>query len=255
MNEEIEKLIFRAIDGAISQDEFNRLQDVLEVDEDARVFYSRMLSLDQSVSDIAESARGKVVDRPEPHLNSLAGVDAETDSSLRWNLLTYVSIAASAAVLTTLAFYFTRPWSGPEIVRVREVEVAPLNSKKNRVAEVVQRIDCVLENEKWSTADSYFEPGQSIILLDGVVVVEFRKGARVALEGPANLEFLSDNSGFLQSGKLTAVVPDSALGFEILTPSGRLIDHGTEFGMSVDPNGDTETHVFKGEVELIIKSF
>lgn len=251
MNEEIEKLIFRAIDGAISPSEFNRLQDVLEVDEDARVFYSRMLSLDQSVSDIAESARGEAVDRPEVHWNSLAGVDSETDSSLRGHLLTYISIAASAAVLTTLAFYVTRPWSGPEIVRVREVEVAPLNSQKNRVAEVVQRIDCVLENEKWSTADSYFEPGQSIILLDGVVVVEFRKGARVTLEGPANLEFLSDNSGFLQSGKLTAVVPDSALGFEILTPSGRLIDHGTEFGVSVDPNGDTETHVFKGEVELI----
>ena len=33
MNEEIEKLIFRAIDGAISPGEFNRLQDVLEVDE------------------------------------------------------------------------------------------------------------------------------------------------------------------------------------------------------------------------------
>jgi hypothetical protein len=251
MNEEIEKLIFRAIDGAISQDEFNHLQDVLEANEDARVFYTKMLSLDQSVSDIAESARSEAVDRPEVHWNSLAGVDSETDSSLRGHLLTYISIAASAVVLTTLAFYFTRPWSGPEIVRMREVQVAPLSSEKNGVAEVVQRIDCVLENEKWSTVNSSFEAGQSIVLLEGVVVVEFRKGARVTVEGPANLEFLSDNSGFLQSGKLTAVIPDSAIGFEILTPSGRLIDHGTEFGVSVDPNGDTETHVFKGEVELI----
>ncbi|MCP4776548.1 MAG: hypothetical protein GY880_20185, partial [Planctomycetaceae bacterium] len=64
MNEEIEKLIFRAIDGAISPSEFNRLQDVLEVNEDARVFYSQMLSLDQSVSEIAESAGNEVVDRP-----------------------------------------------------------------------------------------------------------------------------------------------------------------------------------------------
>ena len=148
MNEEIEKLIFRAIDGAISQDEFNHLQDVLEANEDARIFYTKMLSLDQSVSDIAESARSEAVDRPEVHWNSLAGVDSETDSSLRGHLLTYISIAASAAVLTTLAFYFTRPWSGPEIVRMREVQVAPLSSEKNGVAEVVQRIDCVLENEK-----------------------------------------------------------------------------------------------------------
>ena len=251
MNEEIEKLIFRAIDGAISPSEFNRLQDVLEVNEDARVFYFQMLSLDQSVSEIAESAGDEVVDRPEVNWNSFKGVEGEAGLSLRGRLLTYMSIAASAVVLTTLAFYFTRSWSEPEMVQVREVEAAPLTSEKNGVAEVVQRIDCVLENEKWSTASSSFESGQSIALLEGVVVIEFRKGARVTLEGPANLEFLSDNSGFLQSGKLTAVVPDTALGFEILTPSSRLIDHGTEFGVSVNSNGDTETHVFKGEVELV----
>ncbi len=251
MNEEIEKLIFRAIDGAISPGEFNRLQDVLEVNEDARVFYSRMLSLDQSVSEIAESLGDEVVGRSEVRRNLLTGIETEPAPSLRRRLLTYASIAAIAVVLTTLAFFFTRTLSEPEIVRLREAEAAPLKSEMSGVAEVVQRIDCVLENEKWSTADSTFEPGQSIILLEGVVVVEFRKGARVTLEGPAKLEFLSDNSGFLQSGKLTAVVPDSAIGFEILTPSSRLIDHGTEFGVSVDSNGDTETHVFKGEVELV----
>ena len=73
MNEEIEKLIFRAIDGAISPSEFNRLQDVLEVNEDARVFYSQMLSLDQSVSEIAESAGIEVVDRPEVICNWMTG--------------------------------------------------------------------------------------------------------------------------------------------------------------------------------------
>ena len=210
-----------------------------------------MLSLDQSVSEIAESLGDEVVGRSEVRRNSLTGIETEPAPSLRRRLLTYASIAAIAVVLTTLAFFFTRTLSEPEIVRLREAEAAPLKSEMSGVAEVVQRIDCVLENEKWSTADSTFESGQSIILLEGVVVVEFRKGARVTLEGPANLEFLSDNSGFLQSGKLTAVVPDSAIGFEILTPSSRLIDHGTEFGVSVDSNGDTETHVFKGEVELV----
>ena len=128
MNEEIEKLIFRAIDGAISPSEFNRLQDVLEVNEDARVFYSQMLSLDQSVSEIAESAGNEVVDRPEVNWNSFKGVEGEADLSLRGRFLTYMSIAASAVVLTTLAFYFTRSWSEPEIVQVREVETAPLIS-------------------------------------------------------------------------------------------------------------------------------
>ena len=251
MDKETEKLIFRAIDGVISPGEFERLQDVLEVNEFARVFYLRMLSLDQSVAELAESARDEIVDRPKANWNSFASGNGKTNTSLRGRWLSYMSIAASAVVLTTLVFYFARPWSGTEIVQVREVEPAPSIPGKKGVAEVIQRIDCVLENEKWGIVDSSFEPGQSITLLEGVVVVEFRKGARVTLEGPANLEFLSDNSGFLQSGKLTAVIPDSATGFEILTPSSRLIDHGTEFGVSVDANGNTETHVFKGEVELV----
>jgi hypothetical protein len=81
-------------------------------------------------------------------------------------------------------------------------------------------------------------------------VIEFARGARVTLESPADLEILSNNSGFLHEGKLTAVVPDSATGFEVLTPDASVIDHGTEFALRVDSTGVSETHVFQGEVEF-----
>src|SRR5262249_37927113 len=69
------------------------------------------------------------------------------------------------------------------------------------------------------------------------------------LEGPSRLELLSGKSARLVRGKLTARVPPSFVGFEILSPQGKIIDLGTEFGVAVFEKGATEVIVFKGSVE------
>jgi hypothetical protein len=83
----------------------------------------------------------------------------------------------------------------------------------------------------------------------GLVEIQFRRGARVVLEGPAKLELLSDNSARLLAGKLAARVPESAHGFEVLSPEGKVIDHGTEFGVAVGEDGAADVVVFEGRVE------
>src|SRR5262249_7159170 len=72
--------------------------------------------------------------------------------------------------------------------------------------------------------------------------------ARVVLEGPATLELLSAKSARLRQGRLTAKVPGPATGFEILSPQGKVIDLGTEFGISVSQDGATDVYVFAGKV-------
>src|SRR5262249_8571004 len=83
----------------------------------------------------------------------------------------------------------------------------------------------------------------------GLAEIRFQCGARVVLEGPASLELLSGKSARLRHGKLTARVPGPATGFAIISPQGKVIDLGTEFGIAVADSGATEVYVFEGKVE------
>jgi ferric-dicitrate binding protein FerR (iron transport regulator) len=87
-------------------------------------------------------------------------------------------------------------------------------------------------------------------LAAGLAVLEFRKGARLTLEGPADLELVSADKCFLHRGALTAHVPPPAVGFIVETANASLVDHGTDFGISANGSGAAKVQVFKGEVEL-----
>ena len=87
-------------------------------------------------------------------------------------------------------------------------------------------------------------------LTAGAAQVEFYSGARVIIEGPAELQLVSANEAFCRSGRLSARVPAAARGFKVGAPGMVVTDLGTEFGMRVVPESAPEVHVFAGKVEL-----
>ena len=84
----------------------------------------------------------------------------------------------------------------------------------------------------------------------GIVRLDFSSGARVAVEGPAQLELVDEMRLVLHRGVVTATVPQSASGFVIDTDSAHVVDLGTAFGVSVSDAGLTDVCVFEGEVEV-----
>ena len=84
----------------------------------------------------------------------------------------------------------------------------------------------------------------------GLARLDFYNGATVTLQGPAEFEIVSPDRTVLTSGILTASVPDSAVGFKVLTPAMDVVDLGTAFGVSVGGDGETDVCVFEGEVEV-----
>src|SRR5262249_53868645 len=108
------------------------------------------------------------------------------------------------------------------------------------------------QNCKWADGagpEQNLQAGKVLTLEMGLAEIRFRCGARVVLAGPATLELLTARSARLRAGKLTARVPPEAIGFELLSPQGRVIDLGTEFGISVSGSGATDVFVFEGKVE------
>lgn len=84
----------------------------------------------------------------------------------------------------------------------------------------------------------------------GMARLDFDNGATVTLQGPAKMEVVSGDQARLQHGILTASIPESAIGFEVVTPAVEVVDLGTSFGVSVGMDGATDVCVFQGEVKV-----
>ena len=87
-------------------------------------------------------------------------------------------------------------------------------------------------------------------LREGLMELVFFNNVTVLLQGPAGVHLKSLDHMVLNHGQFTAEVPEGAEGFTVSTPQGKIIDLGTQFGVSVTEEGNVETHVFSGEVEV-----
>jgi hypothetical protein len=123
---------------------------------------------------------------------------------------------------------------------------------RQMVGRVTGTVDC-----RWGEADQQavdgdgFSLGQGFSLTSGVLEITYNTGAKVILQGPAKYEVESRNGGFMSLGKLTGrVEKPMATGFAIRTPTAVVTDLGTEFGVEVDNQGITTSHVFRGRVQV-----
>jgi len=87
-------------------------------------------------------------------------------------------------------------------------------------------------------------------LTEGYVEITFNDGAEVILQSPVEFTLESARQIFLKSGILTAKVPHEAVGFVVRTNGAVIVDYGTEFGVVAHTSGETEAHIFQGEVDL-----
>ena len=129
--------------------------------------------------------------------------------------------------------------------------IAALGVGERPAAQLVATSNC-----RWADAATAIpaggnlQPGQRIDLAAGEARIAFRRGAVVALRGPGVMEVLSDRGARLLVGALTAKAEgEQARGFTVQTPTMKLTDLGTEFGVRVQRDGIQEVHVFRGRVE------
>jgi hypothetical protein len=93
--------------------------------------------------------------------------------------------------------------------------------------------------------------GDTFALRSGLVEITYKTGAKVILQGPVTYQVETPNGGFMSAGKLTGKVKvETAKGFAVRTPTATVTDLGTEFGIEVDKQGDTISHVFRGVVRV-----
>ncbi|MDG2254815.1 MAG: FecR domain-containing protein [Opitutaceae bacterium] len=95
-----------------------------------------------------------------------------------------------------------------------------------------------------------FGPG-TYMLQTGVAILGFHSGAEMVLEGPARFEVVSEMHVIFDFGNASFHVPESAVGFQVDTSYGKVVDHGTRFSLSLGQD-DEEARlvVLEGEVAI-----
>ncbi len=92
--------------------------------------------------------------------------------------------------------------------------------------------------------------GDRLRLRTGAAELTFDVGVQVTVFGPADIEIMSPNLIHCRRGRITTLVDKRGRGFSIETPSAKVIDLGTQFGLSISDEGETEVVVFQGMVDL-----
>lgn len=166
------------------------------------------------------------------------------------------AVVSGLGIAACLALaWWLRPSPGssvsPDSEKFADSDSATIESEPHEdVALLAQAVDV-----EWEAGSPLYGVGNALPkgwlkIRRGTLRLDFYSGARVFLEGPAALDLMSRDLARLEHGKLTANVPPPAQGFTILSEELKVIDRGTEFGMSVNGPDDREVHVFNGEVEL-----
>ncbi len=113
-----------------------------------------------------------------------------------------------------------------------------------------------MESATWDASHVPLKVGDDVEsvrlqLASGLVELKFARGATMIVEGPADFEVRGPERAFLHQGRAVTRLPKGTKGFILDSPRGRLVDQGTEFGVSVGPSGDTEVHVLEGKVDAV----
>lgn len=123
-------------------------------------------------------------------------------------------------------------------------------------AEVATLADCI--DAEWRQNSCPMEKGvrlstgcDKFVLEDGLAELLFDNNTKVVIEAPADFQIRSENQIDLAYGRIYATVPAEAIGFAVSTPTSRIVDLGTEFGIEADTFGDVYLHVVKGKTSLL----
>ncbi len=160
-----------------------------------------------------------------------------------------VMTAAALVLLVVAGWAWLAGWMGGRVEPMPSPSVPPISTPP-----VVARITRSL-NGQWLRKDFSMEPGtlltaSSLSLTHGLVEMAFEGGAQVILQAPAALQLEAPDRLFLKEGSVAVKLAGDSRGFVVRTPTGTVVDRGTEFGVLVRTGGGTEAHVFQGEVSL-----
>ncbi|TWT84744.1 FecR protein [Planctomycetes bacterium CA13] len=233
-NHDTFELVSAYRDGTISPVQQEHLQRLLLSDASAREYFLRFMTLEALLeARFPVSQPNLPVSQPnreEAPITLLPETVGRSSRSKRWKPV--MAVAATLLFVVSGVVWQTGHEKVPSIALVADltdVSWAPGHQSLN-VGDKV--------------------PPSRIRLRHGIVRLSYQHGVAVTIQGPADYEIRTLDNAVLHHGRMAAYVPDGAEGFSVSTPNANVVDLGTEFGLTVSNDGETELSVFDGKVQL-----
>jgi hypothetical protein len=234
-------LFCRFSDGTLPPEERERLEQILATHPEARLRWFLHSDIEIGLADWAATQKAHATTRIPGRTGFRSFLPSFSPNrhsrTVRWSL----ALTALTAVLAIGTF--TTLWLLRKPVETPVTGVAVLS----RLAGVEWA-----DGAEGPVSGSLLNPG-TLRLRSGAILLEFRSGARLIVEGPAEIRLISPSLAFLQEGRASAIVPPQTKGFTISLPDFKVVDLGTEFGVVNSPEA-REIHVFAGAAEFAARN-
>ena len=163
---------------------------------------------------------------------------------------------AAAALLAVVLWARSWPWHAPEPPGPTPPAASQAYPKVDASAGLAMVVK--LDGVGWGPSGDP-HPGEGDVLAagrfrfeSGRALLSMLTGVVLDVEGPADVELVSDAKVICRRGRVRARVPAGAEGFLVLGPSSAVVDLGTEFGLNVGLDGKMRGRVFKGKLEAAL---
>ena len=242
-NGELKRLIDAVVEETATPEQIARLESILTSAAAARRFYRQSMQLHANLHwrfrEEAISAESFGEDESVLPLAASSGKTIHARRRGRWFTFTIAAAMVLLLVVGTLA-----------ILRSRNLQTADFDSNAEGLATLSDAVDCLWGSGRLPTSiGSRLESG-TLQLARGMAEIRFDCGARLIVVGPAVLEIQGRDRAFLRQGAVTVRVSHDATGFILQTPTSRVVDLGTEFGVRAEDSGATRIVTFEGKVEV-----
>ncbi|EMI56440.1 hypothetical protein [Rhodopirellula sallentina] len=277
MKDDLRRLIYRTVDGTVTAEEFDRLQDAILEDDEVRDEYLDVVAMSQTLRHVSavDSAARSLADSDEVRPPStdtqtvskkqgntqtrttpqtLAASQKKSPTMTKWRLAAVMTMAASMIVAVAIRYSIQQHNAGTLL----DQRVTLRDDMQSQVREAsvnyVARITNVSPEVVWGpdSSDSEFllrkVEGDSIDVRKGLVELEYYSAAKIILHGPCKFVTSGANSGRLEEGRITGRVAGEH--FHLTTPTATVVDLGTELAVSLNHIAETDVHVFNGKVEV-----
>jgi ferric-dicitrate binding protein FerR (iron transport regulator) len=216
----LHRLLSALVDGDLSSADLTRLDAMLFESPAARAEYREFMCVESLLTWTIASSENCLADpRPAPQPR-------------RFRAAAWLAVAAVTLVVgvAALAWIPLIPRPARDVMLTAEDAAVWLDGRHRPVGRAVGVGPLRLES--------------------GNAQITFPSGAVVAMQPGAEVEILGPNRLFLKVGQVTPFVPPAAKGFTVVSPSGEVIDFGTEFSVHVGRDGQTDVFVIGGEVDV-----
>lgn len=249
----VEQLINLAIEGELDAAEKAELEQILAADASARRRYVDAMFLDAMLDEefascgVAEMVDMLVDTRPDPPVPAPRSWRAVPRPAWMPALRRSLAAAVFGVTLTAAAL-------GAGMAAWEAVRVGVARSGREPFAEVSRTRLATVAGKPGSKPEPV-RKGRAIgrerlAIASGAVELALRGGNLVVLEGPCELEIISDREAFLHHGAVVARATDTGEGFSLETPTAAISCFSGEFAAKVDASLTTDVQVYAGDIVI-----